>query len=645
MKGVFFYLIAASLAISCGEKKESVQVDFGEFVEIPVDQIFPQGWLRELLVRQRDGLGMNREVSGHPYNTCLWNGIIPTGSSSSAVQDWWPYEQTAYLLDGLYKCGQLLQDTALIALGQENIDYVLSHVRSDDRLGPECLGDLQWAFSVFARLLMADYEVSKNPEIIRALTNHFLALPDSLTNRQTCIIESMCWTYSHTRDQRILDKAEDIWSTFSLTDHPDNEFFKYHTMAAGDSISVHGVTAAEVGKIPILLYLLTGKEAYKSAAIGFMKGVEKYHELPDGIPSSSEKLTGTSPEALHETCDISDFTWSYGYLLRATGDVKWADKIENAVFNAGLGAIGKDFKAHQYFSSPNQVFATHTSSVAPYGDEGLARQAYRAGFDVECCTGNVHRIFPNFAARMWMKDLDGGVVAALYAPAILRTGVGDDNIPVEIETITDYPFSGQIKFRIKSNQSINFPITMRIPGWADFATVTVNDENPITVNGAGFYKLERRFNSGDEIILNIPMDVRKTQTAEGQVSISRGPVLFSLLIKEDVKRITDRMKSNAEFPAYDIKPASPWNYALILSDRFDPQEIQVTTKKIIGFPWEVGNSPVTLKAKARRVPTWAGTVNTPSIPRAITTSQEVEEVELVPSGATRIRVSVFPVCK
>lgn len=108
-------------------------------------------------------------------------------------------------------------------------------------------------------------------------------------------------------------------------------------------------------------------------------------------------------------------------MLMATGDVKWADKMESAVYNAALGAINKDFKALQYFSSPNQLLATEKSSMAPYGEEGLSRQAYRPGFDVECCSGNVHRMFPNYISRMWMNGDEHEIVAALYGPSEYRT--------------------------------------------------------------------------------------------------------------------------------------------------------------------------------------------------------------------------------
>lgn len=644
MKKLFTYILILLFLIACDRKGEIVSVDYDKLEEIPVSEIQPQGWLKELLVRQRNGLGLNRNVSGYPYNTCLWEGIIPPGGNPIA-QRWWPYEQTAYLLDGLYKCGHLLDDSVLIALGRRNIDYVLAHPREDGRLGPECLGDLQWAFSVFTRLMITDYQVNNNPEVLKGLTDHFLALPDSLTNRQVCIIESMCRTYLYTKDKRILDKAEDIWKKFSVNDHPDNEFFRQKNMIAGDSICVHGVTAAEVGKLPALLYLCTEKEEYREAAVGFMQGIEKYHELADGIPSSSEKLSGKSSEALHETCDISDFIWSYGYLLMATGDISWADKIEKAVFNAGLGAINKDFKAHQYFSSPNQIFATHYSSTAPYGEEGLSRQAYRPGFDVECCTGNVHRIFPNFASRMWMKDPEGGIVAVFYSPSVLKTKAGKENIPIEIEELTDYPFSGKIKFKFRSDRAVEFPFSVRVPYWAKNAKITVNKEQALIVEKNTFYKIERKFNPGDEITLELPMEVRKEYITENAVSITRGPLLFSLLIKEDVKEISDQMKTSREFPAYDIVPASSWNYALQIPDTFVQDNVKVNTKIVTGFPWTPENSPVILELKARRIPGWKADKNTPSLPLSLESISEVtEEVQLVPMGATRIRLSVFPVC-
>jgi hypothetical protein len=65
---------------------------------------------------------------------------------------------------------------------------------------------------------------------------------------------------------------------------------------------------------------------------------------------------------VHETCDIADHTWTWGYLLQATGDGIWADRIERVCFDTGFGAIKKDWKGVQYLSCPKLMLATHLVS-------------------------------------------------------------------------------------------------------------------------------------------------------------------------------------------------------------------------------------------------------------------------------------------
>jgi hypothetical protein len=65
---------------------------------------------------------------------------------------------------------------------------------------------------------------------------------------------------------------------------------------------------------------------------------------------------------MHETCDITDHAWALAYMLQATGDARYADRIEQVIFNALPGSLTKDFRALQYLSCTNQVVATSTSN-------------------------------------------------------------------------------------------------------------------------------------------------------------------------------------------------------------------------------------------------------------------------------------------
>ena len=128
-------------------------------------------------------------------------------------------------------------------------------------------------------------------------------------------------------------------------------------------MQMHGVTFCEELKLPVLLYAYTGDKRYLDLALNAQRKAERDDVLPDGVPASAEALVGSANVInSHETCDIADYTWTLGYFLMTTGEAKWADKIEKAVFNACPGTITKDFKALQYFSSVNQVIATGNSN-------------------------------------------------------------------------------------------------------------------------------------------------------------------------------------------------------------------------------------------------------------------------------------------
>ncbi len=621
---------------------------FGKYHPMPIVNVKPEGWLKEILTRQKDGLGIHHAESGYPFNTCLWAGTIPT-LKNVHTPSWWPYEQCAYMVDGLYRCGLAIGDTVLTNLGQRNHDFILNNPQDNGQLGLSLINNTQWPFTVFVRSLMANYDASHNPAILDALTKHFLSLHnDKWDGRDVCIIESMCWTYSHTKDKRLLAKAEHIWADFQTQKSKTGTVFKMANMINSDSVHGHGVTCAELGKQPAILYLYTGKEVYKKAAEGFFKALIRDHMLVDGVPSSAltemENLGGKHAESPHETCDIIDYSWSMGYLLQATGNSDWGDKIERCIFNAGFGAISKDFRSLQYFSSPNQIIAASKNPISAkehleYGD----RWAYRPGGEPACCSGNVHRMFPNFLSGLWLSDNENGIVASQYAPNVLHAKVGKNQVDATVSELTNYPFYGKIVFKLNVSKATKFPFTFRIPEWAEGATYSINNGKSIEVKAGGFHTINQVFKSGDEIVLNLPLQVKKETPVAGGVSLTRGPLLFSLNIKEDAKPISYQLKTSANFPAWEIKPATAWNYTLSLKDMFEKSDIKVVESKLSGFPFDTDNSPIKLIVQGKPILKWNSTKVSPSLPNADFETGEAQSLELVPSGSTRLRLSIFPI--
>ena len=370
-----------------------------------IGDIHPKGWLLEFLNRQKTGLTGHPEAMAYPYNSCLWAGEIPRVNENPDAKDWWRYEQTAYYTDGLLRLGYLLDDADFIGTGEAGISYTLEHAQSNGRLGNSKIESL-WPMAVFFRAMQADYWVTGNQAIVNALERNYLSLNTSLlTNGRRHIVnlEGMLWTYGKTGNQQLLTMAEQAYN--------QGGFELDATLAASNNvITMHGVTYAEMLKIPLLLYAYTGNQRYLDLALNAERKLERDHLLPDGLYTSAEYTEGRDIDSAHETCDITDYTWSLGYFLQVTGEAEWADRLERAIFNAGLGAITKDFKALQYFSSVNQLICTGTSDNNAF-KRGSTWMAYRPIHETECCVGNVNRFMPNFAsgcaasrARSWQRS-------------------------------------------------------------------------------------------------------------------------------------------------------------------------------------------------------------------------------------------------
>ena len=155
------------------------------------------------------------------------------------------------------------------------------------------------------------------------------------------------------------------------------------------------------------------------------------------------------------------------------------------------------------------------------------------------------------------------------------------------------------------------------------------------------------------------MKLAVTHWPQNGIGIERGPIVYSLPIKENWTPRVEPKFTTEEFPSWEATPASAWNYGLASIP--EKLESEVRVENIPGpapgsipgpivDPWE--NPPVTLSVPARKIEGWELQANpdqpeqkfTPPLPDLSLNrpAGEVERVSLVPYGSTQLRLTVFP---
>ena len=251
--------------------------------------------------------------------------------------------------------------------------------------------------------------------------------------------------------------------------------------------------------------------------------------------------------AYGESCAaIGNMMWNWR-MLAATGDAKFTDVIERALYNGINSGMSLDGRTYCY----RNPLAFDPSS----GDK--IRNPW---YDTTCCPPNLERTLASLPGYFYSTS-DDGVYVHLYDSSELNWRLHDGN-GLNIVQRTRYPWEGGIRLEVSPAHPAEFTLYLRIPAWSARSAVRVNGESVTAFNPGQYLAIRRRWASGDSVELSLDMtpQILRANPAvtenTGRVAFQRGPVVFCM---EGLDQPTPPRQHN--LAGYSVKSSGATNAA------------------------------------------------------------------------------------
>ena len=223
--------------------------------------------------------------------------------------------------------------------------------------------------------------------------------------------------------------------------------------------------------------------------------------------------------AYGESCAaIGNMMWNWR-MLAATGDAKFADVIERALYNGINSGMSLDGALYCYRN--------------PLGfDPSNGDKIRNPWYDTTCCPPNLERTFASLPGYFYSSSTDG-IYVHLYDNSELDWHL-EDGTPLKIRQKTNYPWDGAIDLTVTPATTADFTLFLRIPGWSDSAQVAVNGKAVSGAQAGAYLPIHRRWSPGDTVRLQFDMAPQILQANarviedNGRVALQRGPLVYCL---------------------------------------------------------------------------------------------------------------------
>ena len=266
----------------------------------------------------------------------------------------------------------------------------------------------------------------------------------------------------------------------------------------------------------------TGDQGYRDALDRVWDDVVlRNMYITGGIGQSSHNEGFTNDYSLPNLTAYCETCASVGMVLwnwrmgQFTGDGKYADVLERALYNGALAGIS--LSGDRFF---------YVNPLESRGDHH--RQAW---YGCACCPSQICRFLPSIGNYVYGVS-DKALWVNLYMGSQADIKLGKKQVTLKQET--DYPWNGDVRLTLGLKGKLHTQLRLRIPAWCESYTLSVNGGPVAFAVEKGYAILERTWKDGDQVTLKLEMPVQmlaadpRVKEDEGLRAIQRGPVVYCL---------------------------------------------------------------------------------------------------------------------
>ncbi|MCR5581913.1 MAG: glycoside hydrolase family 127 protein [Pseudobutyrivibrio sp.] len=209
-----------------------------------------------------------------------------------------------------------------------------------------------------------------------------------------------------------------------------------------------------------------------------------------------------------------------------TGDARYFDEVERALYNTVLSGIAMDGKGF-FYVNPLEMWPDsckdHTSKLH-------VKSQRQKWFGVACCPPNIARTLASLGQYIYTA-ITNSIAVNMYVSN--ETNYKTNGYDVKLKLDSKIPWKGQATLTVDSAGQIPYEILLRVPYYAKDFTVTLNGKKINDYISDGYFHVKL---AEERSIISVSFDMPpvfmranpKVRADVGKVAVMKGPLVYCL---------------------------------------------------------------------------------------------------------------------